>query len=694
MIFEKININNFKQYYGEISIDLSPNSEQNIILIGGKNGYGKTNFLIALVWCLYGDNLSKIDNNFRKEINKEKNYQSFMKKSLNWDALKENETEFSVSIIISNLKIEINSSKIEKIIIKRVFDIHTMQDELKILDFNSKKPIDIDTDDQINFIEDFIIPLSAAKFVFFDAEKISEIANLSLKQEGHFINDALNKILGLDLYSSLAEDFETYSKKLMKESAKKQIQEQITNTESAIELHKIEEEECEKNIDEIEEKILEKTSQISDINNIISQYNKGKSSDNSSRVQELDNEIENLNIEIDKSTNKFNDFSEEMPFYILTGKLEEIRDHLDKQTKNTDLNNASNEFKTKIDSFVQKLFREPDYPTERMSLVNEMFYYQKAQELVQTIFNSEEEIEQLDFEHDLNSADKNLIEDAINLVNHQSNSRFDEISNYLNKNIIERNSKVKEKSILLSNAVDDTISEFIQDKNNLQKEIKDLLKEQGENEQKKKSKKEITQKLNNQLSKMLTRIKISFENEKKIKLSKNYVKSLNQFVSNEKERHRSNLEKSILKELQNLMHKLNEKDSKDNFIQNVKVNILPSNLGMSVKLIGQEGEEILKENLSSGEKQIYISSLIKAIISESSSNYPIFIDTPLGRLDREHREKIIKKYYPYLANQVVLFSTNSEITTQRYNEIKNKISKAYKIVNDGKKSNITEGYFN
>ena len=68
MKIDKITINNFRQYYDSSSIDLGVNEGQNIILIGGKNGFGKTNFLLSLVWCLYGEKISQVDENSRKKF--------------------------------------------------------------------------------------------------------------------------------------------------------------------------------------------------------------------------------------------------------------------------------------------------------------------------------------------------------------------------------------------------------------------------------------------------------------------------------------------------------------------------------------------------------------------------------------------------------------------------------------------------
>ena len=68
MKISSINIENFRQYYDNINIDLNTEQGKNIVLIGGRNGYGKTNFLISLVWCLYGEKISQVDENFKKEI--------------------------------------------------------------------------------------------------------------------------------------------------------------------------------------------------------------------------------------------------------------------------------------------------------------------------------------------------------------------------------------------------------------------------------------------------------------------------------------------------------------------------------------------------------------------------------------------------------------------------------------------------
>lgn len=139
------------------------------------------------------------------------------------------------------------------------------------------------------------------------------------------------------------------------------------------------------------------------------------------------------------------------------------------------------------------------------------------------------------------------------------------------------------------------------------------------------------------------------------------------------------------------MHKLQSEDA--NFIEDTQIDILPDGKGLKVSILDADGNDVPKESFSTGEKQIYISCLIKSILKEAILNFPIFIDTPLGRLDHEHIENILKEYYPELSSQVVLLATNNEITPRRFNSIASKVAKSYLIVNENRKSNFKTGYF-
>ncbi|AXE17951.1 DNA sulfur modification protein DndD [Runella rosea] len=691
MKFSNIQINNFRQYYNSVDVDLQTSNEKNIIIIGGRNGYGKTNFLLSIVWCLYGEKISQIDENFKKEIQKEKNYSSFMQQSINWTAKKENKTQFSVSIKISN--IETPNPNIDTILIKRTFDISTMNETLSIVDINSKFELFDDENTKINYINDYIIPIDAAKFVFFDAEKIAEIANLSIKDEGSFINDALGKILGLDTYETLIDDIEFYINNLKKEGAPKNLHEQIINIEKAIEI-------SEDQINNLEEENAERSKEIDDLKkrvreyeNLIFQHSKlGNSTfDRNAIITDID-KLKSKEIELNE---RFNELSEIIPLAILTGKLEEVKEHLEIQEKNTLSQSSLKEYSEKIENFIELLFNKPPEPqNSTMSFKDKMFYYDKAQSLGLQLFKVNSEYTELEFEYDLNNSEKKLIEDAINLLNTQSKDLFESTIEEFNKIKIKLSDLNKTLSKIDAELEDELILEYSSKKETADFNISEKNRQIGENNQ------QITKlrgdiiRLNHQLIAFVKKVDINEQNKLKIKKSNQYIDVLNQFLDEQKNNHKDSLEKTILSELKLLMHKLNSEQNQTKFIEDVKVTILASGQGMKISLFDQDDNEIRKESLSSGEKQIYISCLIKSILKESVKNLPIFIDTPLGRLDEEHRDSITKKYYPTLSEQVILFSTNSEITPKRYKDISEYISKSYLLFSDGVNTNLKSGYFN
>lgn len=526
MKLSNVKISNFRQYYKTLDIDLTTNDDKNIVIIGGRNGYGKTNFLISIVWCLYGRQIEKVDNNFKQEIKKEKNYDSFMLQSLNWTAKKENTDTFSVSLLVSDIEIpeleKLNSNS-GSVVITRTFNVSTMFEQLSISDPISKMEIFDDNDDKINFINDYIIPIDAAKFVFFDAEKISEIANLSIKEEGSFINDALGKILGLDTYDTLIEDIDLYINNLKKEGAPKNLQEQIVDKEKAIELSDID-------IEKLEEENAEKLKEIDDLKKTIRQYNNlinqhSKQGNSTFDRESVSSEIEKLKNKELELSERFNELSEIIPLAILTGKLEEVDAHLELQGKNELSQNSFKENSEKIENFIELLFNKPPEPdNSTMSFKDKNFYYEKAKSLGSKLFNENGDYQELEFQHDLNNAEKNLIKDAINLVNGQSKDLFETTIEEFNKTRIKIGELNKTLSKVDADLEDELILDYSSKKETADYNVTENNRKIGENNQQISKLKGDIVRLNQQLSVLVKNLILMLIIKSKSKKAKNILR--------------------------------------------------------------------------------------------------------------------------------------------------------------------------
>jgi DNA sulfur modification protein DndD len=106
-----------------------------------------------------------------------------------------------------------------------------------------------------------------------------------------------------------------------------------------------------------------------------------------------------------------------------------------------------------------------------------------------------------------------------------------------------------------------------------------------------------------------------------------------------------------------------------------KVEISPSG---ELRLLSRDGRNMRELDLSAGEKQIFTQALFAAVAKVSGRTFPLVIDTPLGRLDEEHRLNVLR----HLADregQVILISTNTEVVGPYLEAIRPKIAKAYRL---------------
>ena len=112
-------------------------------------------------------------------------------------------------------------------------------------------------------------------------------------------------------------------------------------------------------------------------------------------------------------------------------------------------------------------------------------------------------------------------------------------------------------------------------------------------------------------------------------------------------------------------------------------------------LFDHDGNQVPSHQLSAGERQLLAVSILWGLSRASGRSLPAIIDTPLGRLDGQHRQKLVKNYFPKASNQVILLSTDQEIDAQLYAKIKSSVSHEYLIEYNQEQhsSEIQLGYF-
>ncbi|WP_327591328.1 DNA sulfur modification protein DndD (plasmid) [Nonomuraea sp. NBC_00507] len=104
---------------------------------------------------------------------------------------------------------------------------------------------------------------------------------------------------------------------------------------------------------------------------------------------------------------------------------------------------------------------------------------------------------------------------------------------------------------------------------------------------------------------------------------------------------------------------------------------------------------LLSHQLSAGERQMLAISLLWGLARASGRRLPVIIDTPLGRLDSEHRRHLVQRYFPNAGHQVVLLSTDTEVADSAVSRLEPCLGRTYRLDFDRVKActQIREGYF-
>lgn len=109
-----------------------------------------------------------------------------------------------------------------------------------------------------------------------------------------------------------------------------------------------------------------------------------------------------------------------------------------------------------------------------------------------------------------------------------------------------------------------------------------------------------------------------------------------------------------------------------------------------------DGSELPKESLSAGEKQLFAIAVLWALAEVSRRKLPVVIDTPLARLDQDHRVRLLEQYFPEVSHQVVILSTDTEVDLDAVETLEPKIARQVWLRHDPSQgaTTVESGYFN
>lgn len=688
MQIEKIIVTNFRVYKGTNELNLSVSKKQNVSIISGNNGFGKTSLLTSLVWCLYGKLMVDVDERYRKEISESGGYKRFCEKTMNRLALATsraylNQTEldfehsgdtkiikskqeekdldsFSVAVRITHLMLP--SIPCESVQIKRTYHVHKHEETLEILIDGKTNELTRQVGAEI-FIHDFILPKEIAKFFFFDAEKIVSLAEIRSTEEKRGLSQAYGEVLGIKKYIDLKENLENLRLRLRKKSAKAGDSERLEKIRKQIEQNK----KLSKHLDErIEEKSDELLSKKMASDKLQERLIREGTSITLDELKEFRQLREHLMEEGSKLKNKFREFMELAPFAIAANKLTAAIRQVEKEQgdgnkklasallhrkltsikKAIQLNKTKLELNAKKEELLLDLITETLLPEEKERFKTLLSFTPEQQDHFFAIYENIQDSFSKSFRH--------LIADM---------KRQQVSYNTVSRKLQDAESKE-----------DDAVIKTVRnDKVQVDQEISSLESELVELKAKRLALQHETNSLESQESELSKLVKLEKTDLAKDETATRLIAELDDFILKLKNRKKASLEKNMLKELNRLMHKRS-------FVSRVEV-VIEGDL-IDIELYDSNDQVINKDGLSKGEQQLYATALLKSLVDESNIRFPVFIDSPLQKFDQEHARNIIVDFYPNIAGQVILFPLlEKELNEKEYQWLLPRVGRSFLINN-------------
>ncbi len=693
MFIESIILHNYRAYKGHNKTSFKPDTK-NIYLIAGNNGFGKTTFLTSLVWCLYGKLMVDVDEKFRRDINDAQGYKNYARQSLHKELANEvNSYKISIEekkqiakngysletehikedaqyyVEISLTDVFIPSIPCRTITIRRTYDYFLDVESIEVLIDGQVNELAKEVGYDI-FINDFILSKDIAKFFFFDAEKIVNLAEVKSIEEKRRLSTAYSEVLGIKKYEDIKRNLENLRLKFRKNAG---------STVSKAKLDKLQ-----NNVSNLESQIKVKEEERVNIDNRILEYRAESAQlqeklireGNAISVEELKKQKELLTALKDKDVklkNQLRDMLDVAPFAISGKLLADLMEHVvaEKKLKTNSancvaINTALQSTRVSLSEGVSKL--KLTDPQKRMleHVISEAFEKNiiatnevQAEVKILVDFDDDEvrEFQALfdNIRYSFSTVFKQLVKDIKNNALFLAKTQ---------RKIVEAeyddgNAEIKEARVRKAE-VDELLAQLDFQTRQISEQIGTLNKD--------------LKVLKKQLSEVAKHVRVDKADKEKDVIAERLIGELSTFLYELRAKCKISLEKKIMSGIDVLMHKAD-------FIHNVRIDLRDDII--EIELLDKVGEIISKEKLSKGEQQLYATAILNALVEESGIEFPVFIDSPLQKFDSIHSRNIITKFYPSVSKQVVIFPLlGKELSEEEYNALLPNVNRVYVILNE------------
>ncbi len=645
MIINRLTMHNFGVYAGTNNFEFTHNKP--IALIGGMNGRGKTTFLEAILLSLYGAN------SIAYKESKYKSYNQYLRSYVNknhWSQSSYIELEFSLN--------------------NGIDDVYLVRREWNALSKITKEVISVEKDGVYSefltknwslFVEN-ILPSALSSFYFFDGEKIAEMAVAETDDQ---MKESIRAMLGITVLDVLKNDLGRSMRRIGKKGK---------DDKTGVRLERLrgERDHAVSELERIDESISSVTERVDGIKASLEELHKKYELQGGAILEQRQELIQKrAKIQTDSAQNSealSGMAATELPLFlvkdligviklqaedehndfIMRQALEQIDTYLlDFSAEHPDAIGANRAFvdfvrqRTEIDAS-PRIFEMSDHALFQMNELVES-NLQRTVEHTRSLFKEKKDL----------------------------NKQLDEVDSYLTLDINEKELttiyeqiKIKETELVKARV---DLSKLQQDRSSVNAVV---IAKSAE--------------YNRDVETYLQKMELQDDADRMLKYSNIALRIADAYTFELQRRKTGKLGKTITECYKKLANK-------KNMIKEIVMD--PETL--DIQYLDENGSKVLKESLSAGEKQLMVIAILWALALCSKKKLPVIIDTPLSRLDSQHRTSIITTYFPSASDQTIILSTDTEIDHNYYNMMKDSIGDEFLLVysEETKSTTVKKGYF-
>lgn len=682
MYIRSIKFRDWKAYSSAEFKFPEPNSQKNVVLIGAKNGYGKTSLLEGIILGLYGrDGMSIL----ARAFNADKSYDEFLAKALHAQALEQGRTSISIEIVLEE------GFERLKIVRRWYFNgkgDHKKDDEEAILYEGAKESFvkpsmpNPTKEETSRFYKDYIgakfIPMHLAEFFLFDGERVQQLAR---KDKADVVKLGIEGILGVQTLRVLQDDLSAYAMSCKSKTESiddSKLDENVKNYEALAAETEL-----------LESKKNSLADQDQELSHILSGKRKTLLNMTGSGIQNV-NELHEEKVKVEKRRSlveaRLGEIIKNKLSLALAGK--NLRSFTEKtlraENKLVEWQYSKNHTQDKLEKLLVLFDKSEDILPplsesqisslkDKLTVAWSNLWYPPptncASRITHFYLTEKDRIFVIDKLEEIEKVGIKEISDL--LIEHQETSK---IINKINSRIIELT------------GVDDRLKLLQEDLGKLDEQNRKVRLELDACKRTIESNKSKMDDLKSSINNMQARQDSSQPNIKRAIAANKVIELITEAINDLYPKYVEKLAVEMTNIYKQLAHKT--------IVKKIEIDS-----DCVVQLIGNKGRD-LRESMdsSAGEDQIFSLALIAAIAKVSEARIPIVMDTPLARLDSDHRLNVLKYFSTCPSGQIIFLSQPEEIGEKYYRSIKDRVSKTYHIkfeeLHDGVGvAEVNDGYF-